>query len=146
MRSVAKVQLTDFFLTMVFSSQTDRLQYESAGRRASVFVEIKQRFLDSPMVLALRERRRSRSTACPVYTEIFIGRANRNFVSSLVEMTRHDTLRYKLEAGQSGLKVPPETETGIEMEQDCGGSKASLGTSKRPLVTADNSSSKRERS
>ncbi|KYM78323.1 hypothetical protein ALC53_10978 [Atta colombica] len=63
------------------------------------------------------------------------------FVSSLVEMTRRDTLRYKLEAGQSGLKVPPETETGIEMEQDCG-SKASLGTSKRPLVTADNSSSK----
>jgi len=41
-------------------------------------------------------------------------------------MTRRDTLRYKLEAGQSGMKVPPETETGIEMEQDCGGSKVPL--------------------
>lgn len=49
----------DFFLTMMLSSQTDRLQCESAGRRASVFVEIKQHFLDGPMVRALRERRPS---------------------------------------------------------------------------------------
>ncbi|TGZ49478.1 Uncharacterized protein DBV15_11341, partial [Temnothorax longispinosus] len=46
----------------------------------------------------------------------------RIFVSSLVEMTRRDTLSYKLESGQSGPKVPPETETEIERERDCGGS------------------------
>jgi len=41
-------------------------------------------------------------------------------------MTRRDTPSYKLEAGQSGLKVPPETETGRERERDCGGSKVPL--------------------
>lgn len=41
-------------------------------------------------------------------------------------MTRRDTQSYKLESGQNGPKVPPETETEIEGERDCGGSKVPL--------------------
>ena len=46
MWNITKMQPTEISFSQWCSSQTNRLQCESAGRRASVFVEIKQYFLD----------------------------------------------------------------------------------------------------
>lgn len=120
MRSTSKSRISenikhrDFFLMMVPSFQTDRLQCETvemSDAKQTCSPKLNSVFSMVRWCRPPENDARSHSIACPVYTEIFIGRANRKWTdrfvdSSLVPKILFRIVREKWEgAGNASVRV-----------------------------------------